>query len=351
MRDVAIVSYTQSHPVRSERTLNEVEMLMPLIKEAVEGSGIPKQEIGFTCSGSTDYLSGQSFAFVMAMDAVGAWPPINESHVEMDGAWALYEAWIKIQCGEADSAMVFSFGRSSMGETAETLTLQLDPYTLAPLKADAISLAALQARAGLDSGKWTERDMAEVAARCRAEAKKNPDAQLAGDFDVDKLLTDPYLVSPLRKHDCPPISDGAAVMIIAAEELAHKGPNNPVWIRGLEHRLDSHQPGGRDLTVSTSTSLAGEAAGVGAGRVDFAELHAPFSHQEIILREALELGPDVTINPSGGPLASNPLMVAGLARLGESARRIWAGQGSRAVAHATSGPCLQQNLVCVLEGE
>ena len=114
MRDVAIVSYAQSPSVRTQQDENEVEMLMPLIKEAVEGSGIAKQDIGFTCSGSTDYLSGQSFAFVMAVDAVGAWPPINESHVEMDGAWALYEAWIKIQCGEADSALIFSFGRSSM---------------------------------------------------------------------------------------------------------------------------------------------------------------------------------------------------------------------------------------------
>jgi acetyl-CoA C-acetyltransferase len=33
-----------------------------------------------------------------------------------------------------------------------------------------------------------------------------------------------------------------------------------------------------------------------------------------------------------------------------AASRIWDGSADRAVAHATSGPCLQQNLVCVLEG-
>jgi hypothetical protein len=43
-------------------------------------------------------------------------------------------------------------------------------------------------------------------------------------------------------------------------------------------------------------------------------------------------------------------MVAGLIRIGEAARRIMEGDAKRAVAHATSGPCLQQNLVCVLEG-
>ena len=138
MRDVAVIAYAQAPNVRTEKVRNEVEMLMPIIDEVIQKSGIPRREIGFTCSGSTDYIAGQCFSFVMAVDAVGAWPPIMESHVEMDGAWALYEAWIKIQCGEVDSALIFSFGRSSMGETAETLTLQTDPYTMAPLGPDAI---------------------------------------------------------------------------------------------------------------------------------------------------------------------------------------------------------------------
>jgi acetyl-CoA acetyltransferase len=350
MRDVAIVSYAQTKYVRSETRLNEVEMLMPIVQEAREKSGLSKDEIGFTCSGSTDYLAGQSFSFVMAVDALGAWPPINESHVEMDGAWALYEAWIKIQCGDVDSALVFSFGKSSMGDPAETMSLQLDPYTLAPMHPDAISLAALQARACLDAGKFTDRDMAEVAARCRAQAKDNPDAQLAGDFDVDALLAEPHLVSPLHRHDCPPITDGAAAIVIAADDTARRVCDKPVWIRGIEHRLDAHQPGARDLTVSPSTAAAGRAAGANRGRVDVAELHAPFTHQELILREALGLADDVVVNPSGGALAANPIMVAGLARIGEASRQIQAGNASRAVAHATSGHCLQQNLVCVLEG-
>ncbi len=351
MRDVAVVSYAQTPFVRSERARNEVEMLMPVIDEVVEKSGIERRKIGFTCSGSTDYLAGQSFSFVMAVDAVGAWPPICESHVEMDGAWALYEAWVKIQCGEVDSALVFSFGRSSMGETAETMTLQTDPYTLAPLGPDAISMAALQARAGLDRGLWSEREMAEVAVRSRRDALRNPEAQLKGEFDVDEILAEPYLVSPLRKHDCPPVSDGAAAAVIAAADVARQACEKPVWIRGIEHRLDSHQPGSRDLTLSPSTKAAGEAAGASSGRLDIAELHAPFSHQEIILKQALGLSDSVKINPSGGALAANPILTAGLARIGEASRQIVAGNGRRALAHATSGPCLQQNLVCILEGD
>ena len=56
------------------------------------------------------------------------------------------------------------------------------------------------------------------------------------------------------------------------------------------------------------------------------------------------------MNPSGGALAANPIMVAGLTRIGAAAQRVLDGRARRAVAHATSGPCLQQNLVCVIEG-
>jgi acetyl-CoA acetyltransferase len=349
MRDVAVVSFVQSPSVRSARDANEVEMLMPIIRAAVEQSGLKKQEIGFTVSGSCDYLAGQPFAFVSALDAVGAWPPIVESHVEMDGAFALYEAWVKLQTGEADSALVYAFGKSSMGDLPEVLTIQLDPYYVAPLWPDAVSLAALQARAYLERSGKSEADLAAVAIRSRRSARENPMAQVRGSADAETLLRTPYVASPLRTHDCPPISDGCAALVLAAGDLAKKSRRKPAWIRGIDHRIEAHQLGSRDLATSPSTRLAGEKAGVGKGTIDLAELHAPFTHQELILREALGLGDGVDVNPSGGALAANPMMVAGLIRIGEAASRLSAGQGKRGVAHATSGPCLQQNLVCVME--
>ena len=44
-------------------------------------------------------------------------------------------------------------------------------------------------------------------------------------------------------------------------------------------------------------------------------------------------------------------MVAGLVRIGEAATRLAKGEGQTAIAHATSGPLLQQNLVCTLEAQ
>jgi acetyl-CoA acetyltransferase len=349
MRDVAIVSFAQSAKAREQR--NEIEILMPVVREAVKASGLPRTEIDFTCSGSSDYLQGQSFAFVGALDAVGAWPPIKESHVEMDGAWALYEAWIKIQTGDVDSALVYSFGKSSPGDIAEVLALQLDPYTVTPLWPDAHSLAAIQARAFLEATGKSERELAQVAARSLRNAVGNPHAVVSGEFDVEKLLAEPCVVSPLRAHDLPPVTDGASALVMVAGERARRLCKRPVWIRGIDHRIEPQSLGARELARSASTEIAGAKAGVHKGKIDLAELHAPYSHQELILRAALGLGESVDVNPSGGALASHPLMAAGLVRIGEAAQRLMNRDGDRAVAHATQGPCLQQNLVCVLEGD
>lgn len=349
MRDIAVVSFAQSPSVRADTQRNDVEILMPVVREAIDRSGIAKHEIGFTVSGSCDYLSGQPFAFVMALDAVGAWPPIVESHVEMDGAWALYEAWVRLQIGDVDSALVYSFGKSSLGDIRDVLVTMLDPYYMAPLWPDSVSLAALQARAMVDAGVCTESQMAEIAARSRSAALDNPMAQVAGGSSVATLVEEPYLVSPLRKHDCAPISDGAAAVVLAAGDLARRVSARPAWISGIDHRIEPQALGVRDLTKSPSTALAAEKAGVFRGPIEVAEVHAPFSHQELILRDALRLDDTVAVNPSGGALAANPIMSTGLIRIGEATRRVMDGTARRAAAHATSGPCLQQNLVCVLE--
>jgi len=189
--------------------------------------------------------------------------------------------------------------------------------------------------------------MAQVAARSRAAALANPAAQVSGQVAAEELLAEPYLADPLRAHDCAPVGDGAAVVILASAERARDLCDRPAWITGFEHRIDSGALGERDLTTAPSAAAAGRAAG--AGQVDTAELHAPFTHQEILLRAALGLGDGVRVNPSGGALAGNPMFAAGLARIGMAAREIFAGRAHRALGHATSGPALQQNLVCVME--
>jgi acetyl-CoA acetyltransferase len=343
MTEVAVIGFAQSPcRVREDATTGGVEMLVPIFAEVFAATGLTRRDIGFWCSGSSDYLAGRAFSFVQAVDAIGAVPPIAESHVEMDGAWALYEAWVKIMSGEAETALAYGFGKSSGTELRRVLALQLDPYLVAPLWPDSVSVAALQARLGIEAGLWTEKDMAETAARCRAAAASNPAAQVAGDVAIEELLARPYVADPLRAHDCAPVGDGAAVVILASAARARELCERPAWITSLRHRVESGSLGSRDLLNADLGSLGP------AEPVDVAELHAPFTHQEILLRRALGLG-GALVNPSGGALCGNPMFAAGLARIGCAARAIMSGRASRSLGHATSGPALQQNLICVME--
>jgi acetyl-CoA acetyltransferase len=349
MRDVAVVGFAQRQMREFEGSPTMVELLVPIFGELYEQTGWTKDDIGFWCSGSSDYLAGRSFSFVSAVDAIGTLPPVNESHVEMDAAWALYEAWVKIQTGEVDTALVYGFGKSSAGLLRRILALQLDPYTTCPLWPDAVSIAAMQARLGLESGLWDEKQMAEVVARSRAAAAGNPHAVLAGEVTVEDLLEEPLFADPLRRHDCAPVSDGAAAVVLAAGDRARSVVDRPAWITGIGHRVDPQSLGLRDL--ASCESAAALSAVLPLDGVDLAELHAPFSHQELLLRRALGLDDSVVVNPSGGALCGNPMFAAGLVRIGEAATRVMAGTTGTAVGHATSGPALQQNLVCVLSGE
>ena len=201
--DIAVVGWAQT-PMERRTDRSETRMLMDVITAALEPLSLTRADIDFTCLGSCDYITGQAFSFVSNLDAIGAWPPKRDSHVEMDGAWALFEAWLRLQEGDIDIAVVTGSGRSSTGDPSLIYPMEMDPYFLAPLGADPLTFAALQARAVIDAGIADERSMAEVAVRSR------------GKGDVDALLTEDYVRAPLRRHDIPPITDGAAAMVLAA---------------------------------------------------------------------------------------------------------------------------------------
>ena len=102
-----------------------------MIRSAMGAVGIGRDEIDFYASGSHDFFEGRTFAYIESLDAVGAWPPISESHVEMDAAWAFAEAWSWLQLGQGDVALVYGIGRGSLPQDLDqVMPAQLDPYFL-----------------------------------------------------------------------------------------------------------------------------------------------------------------------------------------------------------------------------
>ncbi|MFC8530761.1 lipid-transfer protein [Nocardia sp. NPDC057227] len=355
MRDVAVVAYERSPGKAADREVDMAEILLPVMRRALTAAGITRDRVDFWASGSHDFFEGRTFAYIDSLDAVGAWPPISESHVEMDAAWALHEAWTWLQLGEGEIAVVYGIGRAALpSDLDQVMAAQLDPYFLAPLRPHRDAAAGLQAAALLAAGALDEKQLAEVVARSLAAAVDEPGAQVSGVVTVEELLAAPYVASPLRAHDCGPAGDAAAVLVLAAGDAARALTERPAWLRGIDHRMDTHYLGARDLTrcdtVTRAAAKAAEFAGFGAADVDIAELHTEYSYQEPFLAAALGLGA-TPINPGGGPLTGRPATATGLIRIGEAAAHILRGRAGRTLAHATNGPALQQNMICLLEGD
>lgn len=360
MRRVGIVSVAQTVHTRRRDDVNPPELVYPVVKEAVAASGLSRRDIEYTAAGSSDYLEGRPFSFGFVLDLVGAVPPIEESHVEMDGAWAAYDAWLRIQAGDVDTALVVAWGKSSEGSLARVLNSSLDPFYEAPLGLDPVAVAALQCRGWMDATGATERDLAEIVARNREAAAKNPFAQVRGGT-VEEVLASPYVVEPLRRAMLPPVTDGACALVMASEEIVARlgrpvawiGTVHPIGENGCIGARSLHDPGALFDTFAHTgrANLIFERP----FEPDVAEIMAPFPHQEAMLRRLLAI--DCAINPSGGALAANPIMATGLVRLAEAALQVTGRAGERqvpgarqALAHATGGHALQQNLVWLLEG-
>ncbi|MCX4096917.1 lipid-transfer protein [Nocardia sp. alder85J] len=356
MREVAVVGSAQSPCLAANRRDDMAGILLPVLRAALGGLGLDRERVDFVCSGSHDFHEGRTFAYIESLDAVGAWPPISESHVEMDAAWAFHEAWTWLQLGHGDVALVYGIGRGSLpADLDQIVPTQLDPYYLTPLRPHRDAIAGIQAHALLQAGVTTEPEMARIVARNLAAAQDNPYAQVSGEVAVETLLAAPYVASPLRAHDISPVGDAAAVVVLAAGDTARELCDRPAWVRGIDHRMDGHYPGARDLTRAPSARLAaGQAAasaGFEAAAVDVAELHTEYSAQEPLLVREFGLTASTVLNPSGGPLAGRPTTATGLLRIAEAAAAIRTGRAGRALAHATNGQALQQNLVCLLAGD
>lgn len=333
---VAIVGYAET--VRPGRDgSNDAELVGPVVDRALAAAGVTPADVAVLCTAGYEFGSGVIGSMMDVLEVVPCWPPATHTHLEGDGAFAFHEAWVRLLAGEAEAALVCAFSRPLADDLASVLGLQLDPYLAAPLGPRSHHIAALQARALLDTGRYTERDFAAVAC-ARRPGLSEPD-----------VLAQPYLASPLRAADCSTTDCSAvAVAVLAVDRAVPSAVRHPAWISGMDHRVESGMLGTRELTRLVSLEAASERLHVRGSAVDVLELHAPYSYQELMLADAIG-AKAAALNPSGGVLPADPVGVSGLMRIGAAADAVLRGEARRAVGHVANGPALQHNLLCVLE--
>lgn len=199
-------------------------------------------------------------------------------------------------------------------------------------------LYAMLAQRYLYETEATEADLARIAVKNHRNATNNPNAQFHKEIDIETVLESPYVANPLKFYDCAPVSDGAAVVLVANEDVASKlvSSEDRIAVDGYAAVSDNLALAEHDLTglkgAQKAITSAYRQADIEARNVDLAEVHDAFTVNEALLAEAAGFTPnghgtevaleprerrdgctDVQMNTSGGLKArGHPIGATGL---------------------------------------
>jgi len=368
-RDIGIVSTGQTtYQQRNDKTSEEI--IFEAVSDALRGCSLDLSDIDVVADSGSDMLEGRSISDCTMVESLGGHlrPSYN---IEEDGAMAAYYGKMLLQSGKYDTALVVGHGKVSNLSRGQFTNMMFEPFYTRPTGIDRTTSSALQARAYMEATGIGPEEAAGVVARSMANGLANEHVQTGIEPVTEKeAAAADEIASPIKESDIPPVTDGACALLLAADDIARRTTNQPAWIEGAAHNSDPYALD-RDLSRSQSCETAAQEAYDKAGiddpqsAVDIAEISGRTSYQELLLYESLGLcdrgeaasllDDEVTVNPSGGALAADPIMATGLVRIAETALQVTGDAGnrqvtdaSRGIAHGTTGINLQNNAVFVI---
>lgn len=309
----------------------------------------------------------QSHIASLAAEALGIRPrtlSARTEHMCASGTVGIRYAYAFIAAGLADLVMVLGvekLNQPSGDEAILNMGTGVDREWEAAFGLTAPPCFALAAQRHMAEYGTTEEQLARVGVKNHTHAAKNPNAHFNKGATLDQVLCSRMISSPLRLFMCSPITDGAAAVVLAAEDRAHDLTDRPVWIRGTGQALDGFQLTSLpdDYARWPALARAGQAAyrmaGIGPAEVDLAEVHDCFAIAEMIACEELgfcapgEAGPfveagrsdyggDLVVNPRGGLIGcGHPLGATGVAQAAEVFVQLRDEAGARQVPDAAIG--------------
>jgi len=381
MDKAAIIGIGQTKAAGQRKEVNYAELVYPAVVAALEDAGITIEDIDNIITTSNDFWDGRTISSMATGDVSGAWDR-NISCVEGDGTFGAFYGMCRSLSGHYDTTLVTAYSKGSESVSPYITNAAFDPIYMRSLGLDMVSGCALQARRYMNRHNVSEEQCAVVSAKNHRNALDNPNAHLQLDLSVEDVMNSRMICDPLKLYDCSPVSDGAVAVVIANEEKTKKLGKKPVWIKGVSFCMDNYLLGDRDLAECAALEKAAKKAYAAAGisdprkEIDVAEIYDAFSYQELMWTEGLgfcekgeggklaESGAtgkagDIPVNPSGGLLASHPVIAAGLIRIVEAVRQIrgeagkmQVGKGVRtALAHGVNGVAGQSHCVWILGKE
>jgi acetyl-CoA C-acetyltransferase len=384
MRKVAVVGAGMTKFVRRALETGK-ELSWEAASMALDSCEMTLDDIEAVCMGTApDAFDGLHMKAEYLSDGAGAWrKPYMRSYVGGGtGVFAPIQGWYHVASGLFDTCLVVCEEKmSSYIPHAQAAFLTIfDHTTERPLKPNLLWIFALEMNRYMQTYGISKADIARMAVQNKRNAADHPCALLGeADITVEDVLNSEVLAWPVQRLDVSPVTDGAVAIVLAAEHVARRVTDKPVWVQGVGWALDTAHWTNRDLAypryVEVAARMAYEMAGVKEPRKEIhsAEPYDPFDYKALHHLEGLLLADRgqaprlvadgvtardgaMPVCPSGGLLGvGNPIAAAGLMKVaelfwqlrGEAGGRQVPGQPKRGLAQAW-GDLMQVGTVVIL---
>jgi len=393
-RGVAVVGAGMTrfhHKLHADKTGREifVEAAIEAVDSVDSGLELGGVDSVFVGNFSDDVFEKQSHTGAMMADWLGINP---KPAVRVEGACAssgvAFNLGVQsIASGLYDVVLVGGFEKmrsQTTEQVTDTLAMAADASYEASVGFTFPGLYASMATAYFHKygARWEE--LAAVTVKNHRNGALNPKAHFQSDImstaekageskgvkfkDELEFLSssfNPVVAHPLRLFDCCPVSDGAAVVILAGEDVARRFTDTPVMVAGIGQASDTLALHDRqDFTSMRATRVAAEnayrLAGLSVKEINVADVHDCFTIAEVMATEDLGFFPrgqgvkaavegvtgikgDKPVNADGGLKAKgHPVGATGAAMAYEIFKQLRGEAGDHQVVGAEVG--LAQNV-------
>ena len=278
-------------------------MIMKVARGAIADAGVSSSEIDAMWLGHFNsglVPDGFPASLMIQADEGLRWKPATRvENACASGSAAIYSAMNAIKAGEADIVLVVGAEKMTNNSTADVTTaLGGASYQKEEAGSSFPQIFAQFAQAYFEEFGDHSSTLATIAAKNHANGAKNPLAHMQKDvgFDFCNTVSDknPMVAEPLKVTDCSLISDGAAAIVIASDEVA-KNHEKAIRFRSTAHVQDILPMSRRKLTdfegPAKAFASAFDQAGISVNDLDFAEVHDCFTIAELLVYEAMGLAP------------------------------------------------------------
>lgn len=356
MTDVHVVGVGMTrfgkHPDSDSTELGAAALLESVTDAGVDPRIIEAAYVGHVFQGM---VTGQR---ILAQVGLAGLPLANVENACSSGATAIREASLAIRAGENDVVVAVGTEHLTSRFSGALTPDPSDPE--AAVGATMPGVYAMRAMRYMEDYGMTREQLALIPVKNKGNAARNPLAHFRKEITVADVLESRPIADPLHLHDCSPVTDGAAAVILMSDRAAKKHANG----RGIRLAASALRSGSVDVTPTSMTyepltwataEQAYEKAGIGPDEVDFAEVHDCFSIAEVLRVEGLGLFEQgsypwavergeanidgrLPINPSGGLLGKgHPLGGTGVAQVVELVRQLRGEAGDRQIEGAKVG--------------